>query len=188
MILNVNLSSIPESEERKSGESQLPEIIDVNILDDQGNQIKTISVIIESSEDTKKPYLGGYRNKHTGTQFHHAMTQTKNKKQTTTTDTKPKFHRETQTYVMKTRSVQSKRECGTQMKRKDLYIDEIKDRVIVAGNYFNSNALAQLKFEKTIVIQCYWRGYKARCIASQLRANLEDKKRRVSEIEKVSNE
>merc|ERR1711998_48356 len=54
------------------------------------------------------------------------------------------------------------REYGTQMKRKDLHMDDSGDRVVVSRPYFSSQQATELKREKTLVIKCYYRGYFAR--------------------------
>ena len=43
--------------------------------------------------------------------------------------------------------------------------------------------VADLKLRKTIVMQCYWRGYRARCRAHDMRERLEERKRRIWEEE-----
>ena len=43
--------------------------------------------------------------------------------------------------------------------------------------------VADLKLRKTIVMQCYWRGYRARCRAHDMREGLEERKRRIREEE-----
>ena len=60
VVINVNLASPPETDmgEAKEGGTGLPDIIDVNICDDDGNPIKIISVAIEDAS-TRKLYLGG---------------------------------------------------------------------------------------------------------------------------------
>ena len=67
-----------------------------------------------------------------------------------------------QTYETKTRSQMTQREYGTQMKRKDLYMDDAGDNEIVARPYFSAAQLHERKRDKTLVIQCYYRGYVAR--------------------------
>ena len=59
------------------------------------------------------------------------------------------------------------------MARKDLYIDESGDREIVPRMYFSSQQHADLRLRKCIVVQCYWRGYKARCRGWSLRGKRE---------------
>lgn len=65
-------------------------------------------------------------------------------------------------YDTKSRSNQSFREFGTQMKREDLRINESQDRTIQCRPYFTAAQLLELKKKNALVIQCHWRGYVAR--------------------------
>lgn len=56
------------------------------------------------------------------------------------------------------------------MERKDLYIDNKEDKILIPGPYFTAQQLEELKFEKTIVIQRYWRKFIACRRAKELRA------------------
>lgn len=56
------------------------------------------------------------------------------------------------------------------MERKDLFIDNAGDKILYPGPYFTAEQLEELKFEKTIVIQRYWRKFVACRRAKELRA------------------
>ena len=127
-------------------------------------------------EENRKLYLGGYRNKKTGVVYHHASCQTTFERANKWDDMPERFTRETQTVDVITRSQQTVRETATQMKRRDLYIDESKDKEIAPQSYFSSDELAQLREEKTLFLQCQWRGYCARKLAWQLREEAADKR------------
>ena len=83
-------------------------------------------------------------------------------------------NRDTQTYETKTRSVQSHREYGTQMKRQDLLMDDATDIEKTSRRYFSASQLLELKRQKTLVLQCYWRGYLARRRTWGIRQRLYD--------------
>ncbi len=51
------------------------------------------------------------------------------------------FSRETQTVTLATRSQQTRRECGTQMVRRDLYLDTSKDVEVAPRPYFSAAEL-----------------------------------------------
>lgn len=122
----------------------------------------------------KKPYLGGFRNKVTGALYHHGSSQTPTENKYEVKDTSNLRSRETQTYEYRTLSVQSYRECGTQMQREDLSIDTKNDVVLKPRNYFTSIQLIELKIVKCVIIQRCWRGYMARCLAAaQRKKNLD---------------
>ena len=116
---------------------------------------KVFNVRIEHAPSAAKGkvYLGGYRSRRSGLEYHHASAQTNPLPQRQTGP--EKFTREAQTQEQETRSIQTKREGGTQMARKDLYIDESGDREIVPRMYFSSQQHADLRLRKCIVVQCY---------------------------------
>ena len=113
--------------------------------------------------------MGGYRNKKTGIEYHHASSQTTFERANKWDDRPERFTRETQTVDVVSRSQQTVRESATQMKRHDLYIDESKDKELTPGSYFSAKQLAALREEKTLFLQCQWRGYCARKLAWELR-------------------
>ena len=150
-------------------------------FDDPNEPPKVFNVRIEHAPSAAKgkTYLGGYRSRRTGLEYHHASAQTN---PLPVKQTGPeRFTREAQTQEQTTRSIQTKREGGTQMARKDLHIDESNDREIVARMYFTSQQNADLRLRKTIVVQCYWRGYKARCRAWSLRDAQEERRRAIAD-------
>ena len=150
-------------------------------FDDPNEPPKVFNVRIEHAPSAAKgkPYLGGYKSNRTQLVYHHASAQTN---PLPVKQTGPeRFTREAQTQEQTTRSIQTKREGGTQMSRKDLHIDESNDREIVARVYFTSQENADLRLRKTIVMQCYWRGYKARCRAWSLRDAQEERRKAIAE-------
>jgi len=137
----------------------MPKSFDVVIYPDAGDEMpRKIKVEVESKQD-KKSYLGGFKHSKSGAIYHHAATQTAKDMKKKWENMPERFHRETQTRDRKSRSTQSARETGTQMKRTDISIDDTNDKVIKAGSYFTSKMLDALRLEKTIVMQCYWRQY-----------------------------
>lgn len=69
------------------------------------------------------------------------------------------------------------------MARKDLHISTEHDIFLVPRVYFNAEQLADLKLRKTIIMQCYWRGYKARCRAWALRDAQEQRRKAIEDAE-----
>mmetsp|Transcript_106407 Transcript_106407/g.343279 ORF Transcript_106407/g.343279 Transcript_106407/m.343279 type:complete len:549 (-) Transcript_106407:120-1766(-) len=153
-------------QEQPAEEYVMPDTLELKVTNQNGEE-KMITVHVQ--RPTKdKVYLGGYRNKETGAQYHHAVTQTApiKKKEIQTR----RFHREVQTYEYRTRSTQCKRENGTQMEKVGLFIDTSKDVVMLPRKpYFSSADKAALLLEKCVVIQCHARGMVARRRARQLR-------------------
>jgi hypothetical protein len=126
-----------------------------------------------------KPYYGGYRHRKTGRIYHHAGTQSdKRGLIPEPRDVDRLKHRDTQTYEVKTRSVQLSREYGTQMERQDVMLDNSTDYDIEPRRYFSATQQLELKRQKTLVIQCYWRGYVARKRTWGIRQSLFEKQQR----------
>ena len=128
----------------------------------------------------KKLYLGGYKHKNTARIYHHAGTQTP----TEVKKVKDLGHlrtRDTQTYEVRSVSMATYRESGTQMQRVDLNINEARDRVMEPQQYFTSDQLLGKKKAMSVEIQRYWRGYMARCRAIQKRQFIEEWERNQDE-------
>ena len=172
---NLTITVIPADGSRP--ESSGGEVVDMSNVgggeievvvnfDDPNEPPKVFNVRIEHAPGSKR-YLGGYRSRRTGLEYHHASSQTRALPRAR--EGPEKFTREAQTQEQVTRSVQLTREGGNQMARKDLYIDNSRDTTLVARPYFTAQMHADLRLRKTIIMQCYWRGYKARCRAWSLR-------------------
>mmetsp|Transcript_42450 Transcript_42450/g.51468 ORF Transcript_42450/g.51468 Transcript_42450/m.51468 type:complete len:531 (+) Transcript_42450:224-1816(+) len=168
---------IKEARVTKTGHKpgQLPETIDVEIDLGGGEQKRVVQVQIELSSKAKMPWLGGYRSKRTGVEYLHAVCQTDKKPVVWEKD--KKFSRETQTYEQKTRTQQTVRDASTQMSRPDLILDDSMDREMESGMYMTSEEFHQLRVKKTIVIQRYSRGWKARKRAAELRFKREERQK-----------
>ena len=81
--------------------------------------------------------IGGFRSKKTGVEYHHAWSQTL--KESKYTEADRKYCRETQTYDLNTRAMQTQREQSTQMARPDLLLDDSTDRELTSGPYMTSD-------------------------------------------------
>lgn len=179
-------------------EYSLPSSMEVVVHFDDDTPSKTITVDIERDEQGReKPYLGGFRNKETGVEFHHAESQRFSQKQLDARARSTgqgqgqegkeqesggengeeaaaergdaRYTRETQTAVEVSRSAQTGRESGTQMGRSDVVIDSRNDRTLEPKEYFDSESLHKVKVVATVVMQRYWRGFMARQQAGQFR-------------------
>lgn len=177
----------PAVNQSEDGGKFADEIEVVVHYDDPEEPPKVLSVQIQRSTGRKKPYLGGYRNRKTGFEYHHASSQTA-AVQRDFTGMAERFTRETQTQEQVTRSQQTTRENGNQMARGDLYLSTQNDRTLTPRPYFTADQHADLRLRKTVLMQCYWRGYKARCKAWQLRDAQEQRKHRIAEEERRQQE
>ncbi|KAJ4444808.1 hypothetical protein ANN_06605 [Periplaneta americana] len=109
-----------------------------------------------------KPYIGGYRHKETGLEYHHAFTQTA--PLFFSASAYGKNSRDTQTAEFKESVQNTTYDVGTQMCKEDHYIPCQNDRILQAGKYRTAEELQRCAHldRKAIVIQRHWRGCMAR--------------------------
>jgi hypothetical protein len=144
----------------------MPDMLELRVVDASGME-RAVNVHVQRPV-MEKPYLGGYRNKQSGAQYHHAVTQTAPTQKKDKTSIR--FHREAQTYDYRTRSTQCKRDNGTQMPKAGLFVDTANDRELAPRKpYFSSADKHALAIEMCVIIQCHARGMFARRRARQLR-------------------
>ncbi|CAG9579827.1 unnamed protein product [Danaus chrysippus] len=97
-----------------------------------GSTLKHINVEV-FSEPMRKPFLGGYRNVHTGIVYHHAYTQTPQKPEKLPPE--KKNCRDTQTAEMREKIYDTNYSRATQMQTVHAYIPNVTDRIIVPKPY-----------------------------------------------------
>ena len=138
-----------------------------------GMPAKIIEVTIDRSalESNPKRWLGGYRNKRTGTTYLHGSTQTARRADTRAT----RYTRDTQTSDAVARTVQTGRDASTQMARRDLLLDTSGDVEATPGRYVTSEEWALAKVEAALVIQRHARGRFARRMAADMRRRKEER-------------
>ncbi|XP_017772735.1 PREDICTED: IQ and ubiquitin-like domain-containing protein [Nicrophorus vespilloides] len=135
----------------------VPDIITVTVEYDDGS---TKEVVVEiESKTILKPYLGGYLNKVTQIEYHHGYSQTGPPPPKVV-----KTHRDTQTYWMRNRLLDTHYSRATQMAKSDIYIPSITDRILTSGPYETADEReARLDIEgKVRIIQRYFRAWKLR--------------------------
>jgi len=151
-------------QEQEEEQYVMPDVLQLEIHD--GTEKKIVPVLVERAVQ-RKPYLGGYRNKQSNTEYHHAWTQTPHPEKGEQT---AKFHRETQTVDVRSRSSQCARNVGTQMDKPGLYISTTTDKYVTPRRpYFTRQDLYAVRLAKCLIIQCHMRGMFARRRARQLR-------------------
>ena len=144
---------------------QMPEEIEVHVKSAAGDYSFPVKIVKPTS---RKLYFGGYKHAKTKLVYHHATTQTPIESKNVDGGTNLRT-RETQTYDMRSISVQPCREHGTQMQRVDLYLDDSRDVEIAPKEYFTADDLLFLKKVKSVEIQRVWRGKMARDRAERMR-------------------
>ncbi|NWX16364.1 IQUB protein, partial [Aegotheles bennettii] len=115
----------------------------------------------------QKPFLGGFKNRITGVEFHNAGSQTIPKK-------RPDkgvqiFCRETQTVFEKNKPQQTKNTTSTQMTKIGLYVSNRTDKLISPGKYLTAEEYHKRRLEAVIVLQTYFRRWHAINVVQNLR-------------------
>ena len=158
VFLDLELEQMPSVLGLLSAGDQVIHAMVTDVDFGEGNPSKNVNVIVTKAYH-RKPFIGGHRHKKTGLIYHEAIAQTvrppKDKVQS------DRASRLVQTSGV-TRSVQTHRECATQMTRSDLIVENSHDRVVTAKRYFSWDELAALQVLKAIVLQSYVRGWFAR--------------------------
>lgn len=91
-------------------------------------------IVVEVERSTvKKPFLGGFKHKQTGVEYHNASAQT-GKKSRPVSDVE-RYCRDTQTYQMKHIRQQTTEDTATQMTKIGVYVSNLDDKLIVPGRY-----------------------------------------------------
>ncbi|KAL4711437.1 hypothetical protein ACJJTC_016191 [Scirpophaga incertulas] len=104
----------------------------LSVMIPYGATVRQINVEI-FSELIKKPYLGGYRNIHTGIEYHHAYTQTPQKPEKLPPE--KKNCRDTQTAEEKEKIFDTNYSRATQMNTVQAYIPNVNDKIIIPKPY-----------------------------------------------------
>mmetsp|Transcript_14824 Transcript_14824/g.39347 ORF Transcript_14824/g.39347 Transcript_14824/m.39347 type:complete len:439 (+) Transcript_14824:555-1871(+) len=141
-------------------------LIDVEVAQGPGLPNRLLRVLMDYTQADPKPYLGGNRNKLSGTVFHHAVTQTP--KAPRYLGVEPKLERTTQTVRVKHHTAQTNREAATQMERPGLVLDTSNDVERVPGRYQTSEEWMEIVDRSVRLIQRWTRGWFGRKRAAYL--------------------
>ncbi|KAG8317851.1 hypothetical protein J6590_018246 [Homalodisca vitripennis] len=133
------------------------DVITVHVSDNSSFQNKNVVEIW--NEACQKEWLGGYRHRLTGMEYHHAKTQTipQIRQEVIYSHSEYKmpllFNRDTQTpYLPRDASVSTVVSRGTQMQRNDIYISSCLDKIITAKS-FQPHSTDSVFIDKVIFIQ-----------------------------------
>ncbi|XP_030334142.1 IQ and ubiquitin-like domain-containing protein isoform X1 [Strigops habroptila] len=143
----------------------MPDVITIRV---QADSDSFQDVIVKIERPTyQKPFLGGFKNRITGVEFHNAGSQTIPKKP-------PDkgilvFCRETQTVFEKNKRQQTTNTTSTQMTKTGLYVSNKTDKLISPGKYFTAEEYNKRRLEAVIVLQRYFRRWHATNIVQKLR-------------------
>ncbi|NXL89633.1 IQUB protein, partial [Alectura lathami] len=147
----------------------MPDVITVRVQMDS-DSFQDVAVKIERPTYCK-PFLGGFKNRMTGVEFHNAGSQTIPKKRPEKGTTL--FCRETQTVFEKNKYNQTTNPTSTQMTKRGLYVSVMSDKIITPGKYLTAEEYHKRRLEAVIVLQKYFRRWYARNLVQ----NLKEKKR-----------
>ncbi|XP_013841136.1 IQ and ubiquitin-like domain-containing protein isoform X4 [Sus scrofa] len=113
-----------------------------------------------------KPFLGGFRHKITGIEYHNAGTQTVPKKSPEKLNV---FCRDTQTVFQRRKLQQTTNTTSTQMTKIGVYISNVTDKLVTPGKYLSAAEYHARRLEAVIVIQTHYRRWHAKVMVENLR-------------------
>ncbi|KAG7456048.1 hypothetical protein MATL_G00247600 [Megalops atlanticus] len=158
-------------------EYNMPDVITVRVQTD-GDTYQDVVVEIERATQ-KKAFLGGYRHKITGTEFHHSAVQTLPKRPAD--KGVEVFRRDTQTVETKSQAQQCTSTTATQMTSIGCYVSNMEDKLISPGQYVTADECLAKKLKAVVVLQVYARRWQAKRRMNELRR---EKQRRLEWLEK----
>ncbi|KAK2880549.1 IQ motif and ubiquitin-like domain-containing protein isoform X1 [Channa argus] len=161
---STNPSIYPLRPIRPPETDNMPDVISVGVQTDEG--VFQMVVEIERPRQ-KKLFLGGYRHKLTGTEYHHAAVQTLSKRRSDRGVVV--FSRDTQTVVQKSQAQQCPVTVSTQMTGIGCYVSCINDKLVTPGNYITADEYHDRRLRAVICLQSFARRWLAQQEVNQLR-------------------
>ncbi|KAH9490582.1 hypothetical protein Btru_033588 [Bulinus truncatus] len=163
----------PLKQYRSHQEYHMPDVITVRVITEDCEP-KDVVVEIERSR-TKKPFLGGFRNKNTGVEYHNASAQTMQKQRPLATS--ERFCRDTQTCEQKNTLQQTFNTTSTQMTGIGCYISNMEDKLLSPKKYTTADEYLENFLNKVIILQKNFRRWIAKRYVKKLK---EDKEKRLA--------
>ncbi|XP_038060891.1 IQ and ubiquitin-like domain-containing protein [Patiria miniata] len=145
----------------------MPDVITVKVQRDGVQE----DIVVEIERSMRhKPFLGGYKHRHTGLEFYNASAQTRPK--TRKDNGIEKFCRDTQTVKQKNIRQQTKINTATQMTMIGCYVANMTDKLVVPGRYQTAEEYHAIRLKKVIILQSYFRRWQAKRQVAKLRIDL----------------
>ncbi|KAM9854644.1 IQ motif and ubiquitin-like domain-containing protein [Aulostomus maculatus] len=146
-------------------QDNMPDVITVQVQTDDG-VFQEVVVEIERPRQ-QKPFLGSYRHRLTGAEYHHATVQTLPKR-------RPDrgvvvFSRDTQTVEVKSQAQQCPVSVSTQVTHIGCYISCISDKLVSPGSYITAEEHHERKLRAVVCLQVYARRWLSRQVVERLR-------------------
>ncbi|XP_067446973.1 IQ motif and ubiquitin-like domain-containing protein isoform X2 [Thunnus thynnus] len=143
----------------------MPDVITVRVQTDDGG-FQEVVVEIERPPQ-QKAFLGGYRHRLTGAEYHHAAVQTLPKR-------RPDrgvvvFSRNTQTVELKSQTQQCPVSISTQMTGIGCYVSCMNDKLVAPGNYITADEYHDRRLRAVIRLQAFTRRWLAQQAVERLR-------------------
>lgn len=129
------------------------------------NQHQVVAVEIIKS-DFHKPFLGGFKHKITGIEYHNAGTQTVPKK---IPEKNAAFSRDTQTVSERKKLQQTTNTTSTQMTKIGVYVSNMTDKLLKPEKYFSAAEHHARILKAVIVIQTYCRKWHSKVFVEKLK-------------------
>ncbi|KAL3311565.1 hypothetical protein Ciccas_009853 [Cichlidogyrus casuarinus] len=149
-------NSIFESQPAKMLISHANVVHQVRIIEPQ-----ELAFIVESlPSNYKKAFLGGYRDRNTDIEYHHATAQTNPPK--LLPPEQPIMSRETQTQYLKHVRVATVKESATQMRKPGYFVGNTDDKLLKPGPYETAEHYHKRVLQAVIVLQKHLRSWQAR--------------------------
>ncbi|XP_062520647.1 IQ and ubiquitin-like domain-containing protein [Corticium candelabrum] len=149
----------------------MPDQLTVSV--DIGEETRSILVQIQKAKMVK-PFIGGYRHKLTGVEYHHAATMTIPKRRPD--NGKVKFQRETQTVITRNKVQQTTSATSTQMTMTGCYVSKDGDKLLVPGVYETADEFHAKRLQAVIILQSHFRRWHAQNLVNGMK---EDRLRRL---------
>ncbi|XP_075414731.1 IQ motif and ubiquitin-like domain-containing protein isoform X2 [Tenrec ecaudatus] len=137
----------------------------LQITSSASDQYQEVPVEIVKS-DFHKPFLGGFRHKVSGIEYHNAGTQTLPKKIPVKNTM---FCRETQTVNERKKLLQTVNTTSTQMTKIGVYVPNMTDKLVTPGKYFTAAEYHAERLQAVLVLQTYYRRWHAKMVVEELR-------------------
>ncbi|XP_044614773.2 IQ motif and ubiquitin-like domain-containing protein isoform X1 [Equus asinus] len=116
--------------------------------------------------DFHKPFLGGFRHKITGIEYHNAGTQTVPRK---IAGKHSVFCRDTQTVFQRKKLQQTANTTSTQMTKIGVYVSNMTDKLVTPGKYFSAEEYHAQRLKAVLVLQTYYRQWHAKIVVKELK-------------------
>ncbi|XP_067420081.1 IQ motif and ubiquitin-like domain-containing protein isoform X1 [Emydura macquarii macquarii] len=164
-MFSLNPEQYPIKAIKLKQDYNMPDVITVRVQTDS-DTFQDVAVEIERPT-YRKPFLGGFKHRVTGVEFHNAGSQTVPKKRH---DKGIKvFCRETQTVVEKNKRQQTRNTTSTQMTKIGLYVSNMTDKLIEPRTYLTAEEYHKHRLDAVIILQTNFRRWHAINVVQKLK-------------------